>query len=924
MQTATNPQTGEKVQWDGTGWKPAGGAPQQASPTIYRTPPKPLAPQRPEDARGTVLTNAQKEADLGIVPYKTRTAAATATKAEADAAAAIAKAEAAAGIKTEPVRQAAITELQSVLSKIDELELDAKDNDGWFETGASGSLARKFGPEGTAAFDLAENVKTVDANSAFTSLQAMRDASPTGGALGQITEKELDLLKAKVANLNPNQSQETFLANLQDARDFYNNMLKKVGGEPKGLTADIPGTPETGPPGQRVEQNGVITGFYDQDGKFVPIDTGPNFDAEGNPIPADQLNRGAERQRQAMLNERADQQEALTGEAGMGTRIASGATLGFNDEISGIVGGVAGLFNGEGVVQGYENARDTKRIINERAGQRTGLSGDVAEIGGGLLIPGVGIAKAGGAIRQGMKAGAIGGALAGAGYGEGVDGTVKGATIGGVGGAALGAAIPGLVGAARPTANAFSRITGRDKNVAVNQVRNALTADGNTPLSASKAISAAQSRKSPMAIADTGENSRQLLASVSRQPGAARRIGVETTSKRQEEQLERISSAVRRDLGPTANIRELGEALIDKARKNSRPIYEKFENNSGAGALYPKIQGLLERPSMQKALKNAEKTMKEEGVDPKSLGFDLDGQGEVILTKVPSFKALDYIKRGADDVIEKYRDSTTGRLVLDGQGRAANNTLRAFVARIDKANPDYAAARGAYAGPAKMKSALEKGAKGLRKSPDDIMAEMKNLSPSEKEMYRNGVRKGIVDLLEGKGDYADKVNALIGTEKSRKTLTRVFGGKSGLDRFIKTLRDEREIGLTYKAVNTGSPTALRMNFDSGTSEDRILSSAIDIADSANRSGVVGAVRNAIGKVREAGTLGAGKAGDDARESIAALLSETDPAELDLIIKSARRLAAKQRLLKRKQIRNAGRQGNAAGRGSVISTEDSRP
>lgn len=901
-----------------------GGAQQPASPTIYRTPAKPVTPATP------LQINADSRADRADAR-----ADRSADIAEQLAGLTIAEKEAkleAARIERQKVNNAGsatAASLRKTIAEMKQIETDTKGD--YFETGTSGNIARSIPIVANDAKGLSARLVGLKGQNAFAALQEL---AAQGVKLTPISNAEIELAASSVANLDPTQSEEVFLGQLTKARKFYQDALDKIEANDaakdgdqtnnKPLTAEVGNLPETGTPGEKIERNGVIVGFYDASGNRIDIDTGPNFDPSGNPISAEQLNQQAEQQRQQMLAERADSQEELTGEAGIGTRIASGATLGFNDEISGVVGGVAGLFNGEGVVDGYRNARDTKRIINQRADERTGALGTVAEIGGGLLLPGAGLAKAGGAIRQGIKAGAIGGGLAGAGYGEGVEGTLTGAGLGGLGGAALGAAIPTATGAVRSFIDTGKRALGRDKNVAVNQVSKALDADGNTPRSASKAIADAQSRNSPMSIADTGENTRQLLGSVSRQPGPARRIGVETTSKRQEEQLERISAAVRRDLGPTANIRELGEKLIDKARKDSKPLYEKFESNAGAGALFPKIEGLLSRPSMQKALKNAETTMKEEGVDPKSLGFDLDAQGEVVLTKVPSFKALDYIKRGADDVIEKYRDTTTGKLVLDGQGRAANETLRALITRIDKANPDYAAARAAYAGPAKMKSALEKGSKALRKSPDDIMAEMKNLTPSEKEMYRNGVRKGIVDFLEGKGDYADKVNALIGTEKSRKTLTRVFGGKGGFDRFVKTLRDEREIGLTYKAVNTGSPTAKNLAFDTDTGGNKVLSSAIDVADSANRSGIVGAVSNLIGKVREAGSLGTGKAGDEARESIAALLSETDPAELSLIIKSARRLAAEQRLLKRKQIRNAGRQGDAAGRGAVISTEDSRP
>lgn len=130
--------------------------------------------------------------------------------------------------KQDRSKTSAAEKLKLVIDKIDSVALDAADNEGWFETGTSGSLMRGYGPEGTAATDLAKNIQTIDANSAFTALQEMRDNSPTGGALGQVTEKELDLLKSSVSNLDPNQSQGQFIENLANAKKRYMEMLDRI------------------------------------------------------------------------------------------------------------------------------------------------------------------------------------------------------------------------------------------------------------------------------------------------------------------------------------------------------------------------------------------------------------------------------------------------------------------------------------------------------------------------------------------------------------------------------------------------------------------------------------------------------------------------------------------------------------------------
>lgn len=129
--------------------------------------------------------------------------------------------------KLEPAETASPADnLRRVIDQIDRVGFDAADNNGWFETGFSGSLLRNV--KGTPAYDLAANIKTIDANLAFEALAEMRRNSPTGGALGQVTERELELLRSTVANLDPNLSQPEFFANLAQAKKTYLDMLRKI------------------------------------------------------------------------------------------------------------------------------------------------------------------------------------------------------------------------------------------------------------------------------------------------------------------------------------------------------------------------------------------------------------------------------------------------------------------------------------------------------------------------------------------------------------------------------------------------------------------------------------------------------------------------------------------------------------------------
>lgn len=80
-----------------------------------------------------------------------------------------------------------------------------------------------FMPE-TDARELRNMLDTVRANVGFDKLQRMRDASPTGGALGQVSEMENRLLQATSGALDPAQSNQ-LRENLTTIKELYKRVL---------------------------------------------------------------------------------------------------------------------------------------------------------------------------------------------------------------------------------------------------------------------------------------------------------------------------------------------------------------------------------------------------------------------------------------------------------------------------------------------------------------------------------------------------------------------------------------------------------------------------------------------------------------------------------------------------------------------------
>lgn len=102
---------------------------------------------------------------------------------------------------------------------------------GLFATGFGSGTARSIS-DATPAGTVAGLVDTIASNTAFDRLQRMREESPTGGALGSITENELKLLQSTIANIDPTKSDADFQRSMNVIMDKYADTYRKLGGDP--------------------------------------------------------------------------------------------------------------------------------------------------------------------------------------------------------------------------------------------------------------------------------------------------------------------------------------------------------------------------------------------------------------------------------------------------------------------------------------------------------------------------------------------------------------------------------------------------------------------------------------------------------------------------------------------------------------------
>lgn len=127
--------------------------------------------------------------------------------------------------KKEEAKQAAVNHAAKVITDVQSAQ--------GLVTGTTTGVVGKgaaFVP-GTTAYDLQQRLLTLKANLGFDRLQQMRDASPTGGALGQVAVQELQALQATVGSLELGQSKAELQKNLNKIENHYSNWIRATQGQ---------------------------------------------------------------------------------------------------------------------------------------------------------------------------------------------------------------------------------------------------------------------------------------------------------------------------------------------------------------------------------------------------------------------------------------------------------------------------------------------------------------------------------------------------------------------------------------------------------------------------------------------------------------------------------------------------------------------
>lgn len=539
---------------------------------------------------------------------------------------------------------------------------------------------------------------------------------------------------------------------------------------------------------------------------------------------------------------------------GLVRSIANGVTFGYADKLDALT---ESAVTGKPYSQAISDQRQTDSNFSadhpvvSTAGE---LGGGVAGmlVGGGALAGTKAAAVIGGlpSIARSAAVGGIVGGLSGAGNTDGSIGDqIAGAAQGAGGGAILGGAL-GLVApmvgqtVGKGVQAAVDRFGTGPDTAAGRKLAQAMQRDGISPADLQARIQVLG--PDAAAVDAGGANVRNLAESVANSPGAGAQQASSFLQGRMEGQGDRINQAINTATGGDANFHANIDQLMAQRSAAAAPLYDQALNS---GAVHnDRIAQFLADPVMKQGLRQGLEVQRLESLaqgkpfnptDYAITGFN--DAGDPVIGDVPNMRTLDAAKRGLDNILEQYRDPTTGRMVMDQRGRAIDQVRQAYLKQIDAINPAYAEARGAWAGPSQAMDALAAGREILNKDPEVITKIAGNLTPADKDFFLTGVARALKDKVSGAADGADATRKIFGNSLIRQKLQAALGDPNAYQQFQGAMERENQFAQTRNAVLSNSATARRLAGQQDASVDP--SPLVDILRGRYLSGLGGLARS---------------------------------------------------------------------------------
>lgn len=164
------------------------------------------------------------------------------------------------------------------------------------------------------------------------------------------------------------------------------------------------------------------------------------------------------------------------------------------------------------------------------------------------------------------------------------------------------------------------------------------------------------------------------------------------------------------------------------------------------------------------------------------------------------------------DLTKQNLDDEIGALLRAGRKAAAGRlieTRRAMLAEIDNQIPEYAQARQLFAGEAALRDAANLGSGIFRgsKNVDDLRLVVEEMTAGEREAFRRGAVRGLIDRVEGIAGDRNAAKAITQSTKVKDLLRLAFPNEQTFNDFLNKAQAESVFTNTRNTVLSGSRTA---------------------------------------------------------------------------------------------------------------------
>jgi len=330
-------------------------------------------------------------------------------------------------------------------------------------------------------------------------------------------------------------------------------------------------------------------------------------------------------------------------------------------------------------------------------------------------------------------------------------------------------------------------------------------------------------------LADAGPATQDLLDVSVTSGGNAPRFVREAVEGRAEEAGDRMTTVLDDVLGipegvgtARRNIREGTKFDRDATYKDA---YSKAINYAGTRG--QTITALLKRVPPE-AITQANKLMKIEGLQSKQILAQISDSGDVVFTRLPDVRQLDYITRALKDVA----DAQDGMGKLGGTttlGRATAKLQRLIRKQMRREVPEYGVALDTAADAIQRINAIDAGYSILNSGTtrDDLREALRGFGRAEIEAASQGLRSSIDDTLARVNAVASDANVEIREfqklannlrSRSSREKMQLLLGRANADRLYEEL-DEAVVSLELRAaISRNSATQRRIAIDKKTDE----------------------------------------------------------------------------------------------------------